>query len=77
MRGDGSGYERLKSGTTLEDIIVTAMSFERTAHEFYTNLKTRVGQPMRDLAHEVAEEELSRKADLEKRYYELVYTADL
>ena len=55
--GEGNGYERLKSSKTLEDIIMTAMSFERTAHEFYTNLKSRVSKPIRDLVHELAEEE--------------------
>ncbi len=55
--GEGDGYGRLKSSKTLEDILMTAMSFERTAHEFYTNLKGRVSKPLRDLVHELAEEE--------------------
>ena len=55
--GEVNGYQRFNSSKTLEDIIMTAMSFERTAHEFYTNLKTRVDKPMRDLVHELAEEE--------------------
>ncbi len=55
--GEVNEYQRFNSSKTLEDIIMTAMSFERTAHEFYTNLKSRVDKPMRDLVHELAEEE--------------------
>ncbi len=54
---EGTGYSQFKSSKTLEEALMTAMSVERTAHEFYTNLKSRVSKPLRDLVHELAQEE--------------------
>ncbi len=57
VHGEDSRYERLKCSKTLADIIATAMSFERTAHEVYTKLRDKVSPAMRDMVHELAAEE--------------------
>jgi rubrerythrin len=59
----GSGYHRLKEKQSLGDILETAMSFERTARDFYTALMGRVSKPTRSLVEELAQEEV--------RHYEL------
>lgn len=61
--GEGSGYEQLKRGKTLEEILETAMGFERTARDYYSALAQRAQQPLKSLAEELAEEE--------SRHYEL------
>ena len=55
--GHVSGAERLRASKTLEEILVTATSFERTARDFYAGLANRVSKRIRDLVQELAEEE--------------------
>jgi len=54
---EGTGHDKLRASKTLGEILETAMSFERAAHEFYTHLQAQVSRPMRDLVRELAEEE--------------------
>ena len=54
---EGNGYDRLRASKTLGEILETAMSFERAAHEFYTHLRAHVSKPMQDLVQELADEE--------------------
>lgn len=58
-----NGYQMLRNQKSLEDILNTAVAFERTAHEFYTSLQDRVSKPLRELVAELAAEE--------KRHWEL------
>lgn len=60
---EGSGYQALKGQSTIDDILKTAMSFEKTAYEFYDNLQTRVSNRLRPLIEELVDEE--------KRHYAL------
>jgi rubrerythrin len=55
--GGSSSYQRLKSHQSLGEILETAMSFEHTAREFYTQLLDRVSKPLRALVQELADEE--------------------
>lgn len=55
--GHVSGAERLRASKTLEEILATATSFERSARDFYASLTTRVSKRIRDLVQELAEEE--------------------
>jgi len=59
----GQGYKTLKGKRTLEEIIETAMSFERIARDFYADLCDKVSKPLRGLVQELADEEA--------RHYEL------
>lgn len=52
-----SGYDRLKKTKTIEEVLLTAMSFEKSAQEFYSTLVHKVSKPMRELVQELAEEE--------------------
>lgn len=52
-----SGYERLQKTQTIAEILQTAMSFEKSAHEFYSALVHKVSKPMRALVQELADEE--------------------
>ncbi len=54
---EGSGYERIKSKTTLREVLETASSFEKTAFEFYSSLSGRVSKRLRPLVEELAKEE--------------------
>lgn len=54
---EGKGYERLKSQTTLEEILAVAIDFERTARDFYTGMIPRVSKRIRYLVEELAAEE--------------------
>lgn len=60
---EGSGYQILKTQSTMENILTTAMSFEKTAYEFYDSLQTKVSKRLRPLVEELVEEE--------KRHYAL------
>lgn len=61
---EGAGaYERLRSYSTIREILETAMSFEKAARDFYDSLRGRVGKPVRDIVAELAEEE--------ERHYQL------
>jgi rubrerythrin len=55
--GHVSGADRLRGSKTLEEILETATSFERTARDFYAGLAGRVSKRIRDLVEELAEEE--------------------
>lgn len=54
---EGHGIDRLRAGTTIGEVLETAISFERTAFEFYDGLRDKVGKPLRELVAELAEEE--------------------
>lgn len=55
---EGSGgYNLLKEKKTIAEILETAMSFERTARDFYTLLVDKVEKPLRALVQELADEE--------------------
>ena len=58
----GKGYQKLKQKQTLDEILQTAMGFERTAQDFYTDLCNRVSKPMRGLVQELADEEAEHYA---------------
>jgi rubrerythrin len=53
----GKGYAKLKKLQTLEEILKTAIGFEETARDFYTELCGKVGKPIRGLVQELADEE--------------------
>ena len=59
----GQGYKTLKGKQTLDEILETAMSFERIARDFYAELCGKVSKPLRGLVQELADEEA--------RHYEL------
>ncbi len=54
---EGRGYQRLKAQTSLEDILLVATEFERTARDFYAGLAPKVSKQMRYLVEELAREE--------------------
>jgi rubrerythrin len=58
-----ASINRLKSKTTLKDILEVATEFERTARDFYTDLAPKVRKNIRWLVEELAEEE--------QRHYDL------
>ncbi|EIJ33207.1 ferritin family protein [Thiothrix nivea] len=58
-----ANIERLKSKTTLQEILGVATEFERTARDFYTALTPKVRKNIRWLVQELAEEE--------QRHYDL------
>ncbi|MDJ0833778.1 MAG: ferritin family protein, partial [Gammaproteobacteria bacterium] len=53
----GSVYQRLKQQQSLDEILETAMGFEQTARDFYTDLCDRVSQSLRGLVQQLADEE--------------------
>ena len=55
--GHQSSYERLKSKSSLKDILAVAIEFERTARDFYSDLAPKVSKNIRYLVEELAEEE--------------------
>jgi rubrerythrin len=55
--GHVSGRERLQSAKTLQEILQTAVSFERTARDFYADLAPKVSKRIRWLVDELAAEE--------------------
>ncbi len=55
--GHKSAHDRLKGLKSLEDILETAMSFEKTARDFYTALREKVSKPLRELVTDLALEE--------------------
>ena len=58
-----ASYDRLKSRTTVREVLEVATEFERTARDFYRDLTGRVSKRIRDLVEELAEEE--------QRHYDL------
>lgn len=80
---EGTGYQRLKAQTSLQDILETATEFERTARDFYAALAPRVSKRIRYLVEELAEEEqrhfdlftaLGARPDIEHQVHQLVDT---
>jgi len=55
--GKPSSYERIRSMTTLEDVLEVATSFEESARNFYTDLIPKVSKRFRWLVEELANEE--------------------
>lgn len=55
--GHSKSYEKLKSKTTLKEILDVAVSFEKTARDFYTAMIPKVSKNIRYIVEELAEEE--------------------
>jgi rubrerythrin len=55
--GESSSYARLKSQSSLKDILAVAIEFERTARDFYSDLIPKVSKNLRYLVEELAAEE--------------------
>ncbi len=53
----GKGYSKLKKMQSLDEILETAMGFEKTARDFYSALTETVSKPLRGLIQELAQEE--------------------
>jgi rubrerythrin len=79
--GHSSGYEKLQSKKTLDEILDVAIEFEKTARDFYTALIPKVSKQLRYLVEELAEEEqrhfdlfteLKARPDLEQQVEELI-----
>lgn len=60
--GTAHGIERLRSKTTLKEILEVATSFEESARNFYTALIPKVSKRIRYLVEELAEEEQNHYA---------------
>ena len=80
---EGKGYKKLKSQTSLADVLSVAIEFERTARDFYADLAGKVGKNIRYLVEELAEEEqrhfdlfteLRARPDIENQVDQLVDT---
>jgi len=57
IEGQTSSYERIKSKTSLREILDVACSFEESARNFYRDLTPKVGKNVRWLVEELAVEE--------------------
>jgi rubrerythrin len=55
--GESSSYDKIRSMTTLKDVLEVATSFEQSARDFYTDLIPKVSKNFRWLAEELANEE--------------------
>jgi len=55
--GHSSGYARLKQSKTLGEILDNAISFEKTARDYYQALSERLSNPLKELVEELAKEE--------------------
>jgi rubrerythrin len=64
IEGQKSSYERIKSKTSLKEILEVACSFEESARDFYRDLTPKVSKNIRWLAEELAQEE--------QRHYDLL-----
>jgi rubrerythrin len=53
----GKGYAKLKNMQSMEQILETAIGFEKTARDFYSDLCGKVSKPLRGLIQELADEE--------------------
>ncbi len=56
--GHGQGYIILQQKRTLKEVLEIATSFEKTAHEFYSELIPKVSDNIRYLIEDLAAEEL-------------------
>ncbi|MES9941986.1 MAG: ferritin family protein [Candidatus Thiodiazotropha sp. 6PLUC2] len=79
--GHQSSYDTLKSKKSLAEILETAISFERTARDFYSDLIPKVSKRIRYLVEELAEEEqhhfdlfteLKSRPDIDQQIHTLV-----
>ena len=57
QEGFAGAAQKLRQMSTIEDILKTAVSFEKTAWDFYTDLAPKVSKKIRWLVEELAEEE--------------------
>ena len=56
-QGHSKSYNKLQETKTLEEILTIAISFEKTARDFYTNMIPKVSKNIRYIVEELAEEE--------------------
>lgn len=54
---EGRSYEKLSVMTSLKDVLEMAISFERTARDFYKDLAPKVSKNIRYIVEELAAEE--------------------
>jgi rubrerythrin len=54
---EGKAHDRLKSLTTIEEVLAVATEFERTARDFYQALAPKVGKNIRYVVEDLAAEE--------------------
>jgi rubrerythrin len=73
IEGERGSYERIKSKTSLKEILEVACSFEESARDFYADLIPKVSKNVRWVVEELAQEEqqhfdllsgLSSRADI-------------
>ena len=57
QEGHSSAYNRIAAKKTLKEILEVAISFEKSARDFYTSLIPKVSKNLRYLVEELAEEE--------------------
>ena len=55
--GHSEAYERIRSKKTLKEILEVAISFEKSARDFYASLIPKVSKNLRYLVEELAQEE--------------------
>ncbi|MCG6940514.1 MAG: ferritin family protein [Thiohalocapsa sp.] len=55
--GESASYQKIKSMTTLKDVLAVATSFEASARDFYTGLIPKVSKNFRWLVEDLAREE--------------------
>jgi len=81
--GNSSSYGKLQAKKSLAEILDLAISFERSACDFYRNLAPKVSKQIRYLVEELAEEEqrhftlfseLRTRPDVEEQVKEMVET---
>jgi rubrerythrin len=79
----GKGYAKLKTMQTIEEVLETAIGFEKTARDFYTELSGTVSKPLRGLIQELADEEaehyrlfteLKERADIQEHISDKIQT---
>lgn len=63
LEGHSASYQRIRSVTTLKEVLEVATSFEQSARNFYRDLAPKVSKNFRWLAEELAQEE--------QRHYDL------
>lgn len=78
-----SSHQRLKSKTSLKDILEVATEFERTARDFYQEMIPKVSKRIRYIVEDLADEEqvhfdlftsLSTRADIQAEISKMVET---
>lgn len=81
--GHVSGRQRLENSKTVKEILEVAISFEKTARDFYSDLIPKVSKNIRWVVEELAEEEqehydqfseLATRTDLEDQLATMVPT---